>query len=218
VSINRFLARVSKQGGMSFANNFIVRFENFPAPSSFQSYTDAEFQEKIEFFCDEAQLPNVNTATGTQNGVYLGVGSVDYPHTRIFTEFQLGFMLDADLSVLKFLNRWHGFIFNDVPLAEPGNKESNRINRLNYRDEYACTIKIIKPESGPESTTQRQPRTSVLEKAYPDAIDAVPLQFGSSQITKVTAQFKYERHYIIDRDIKNIKGNVSKLPTRSVVP
>jgi hypothetical protein len=45
-----------------------------------------------------------------------------------------------------------------------------------------------------------------MEKAYPYAIDAVPLQFGSSQITKVTAQFKYQRHYTIDRDITGVTG------------
>ena len=40
-----------------------------------------------------------------------------------------------------------------------------------------------------------------MEKAYPYAVDAIPLQFGSSQLTKVTAQFKYQRHYTINRDI-----------------
>ena len=29
------------------------------------------------------------------------------------------------------------------------------------------------------------------------AIDAVPLQFGTAQITKVTAQFYYTRHHVI---------------------
>jgi len=46
-----------------------------------------------------------------------------------------------------------------------------------------------------------------MEKAYPYAVDAIPLQFGSSQITKVTAQFKYQRHYTINRDITAVTGN-----------
>ena len=37
----------------------------------------------------------------------------------------------------------------------------------------------------------------VLERAWPYAIDAVPLQFGTAQITKVTAQFYYTRHHVI---------------------
>jgi len=191
---------------MSFANNFVVQFADIPQTLINLTLGDgvkgAEFDEMIEFMCDEAQLPNVNTATGTQNGVYLGLGSVDYPHTRVFTEVQLGFMLDANLSVLKFLNAWYSGIFygdyvryNETPPPE------NRPVRLAFRDEYASTIKITKTESGPSSTTQRKPVTYVLEKAYPYAIDAVPLQFGSSQLTKVTAQFKYQRHYVIERDV-----------------
>ena len=167
---------------------------------------------EVEYFCDEAQLPGVNTATGTQNGVYLGVGSVDYPHTRVFTEFQLTFMLDANLTILKGLNKWYDSIFGEEEVTAGTNApSSNRTNRLLYRDEYASDILVTKTESGPESTTQRRPITYVMENAYPYAIDAIPLQFGSSQITKVTAQFKYERHYTIVKDIKSIKGSVAEM-------
>lgn len=175
---------------MSFSNNFVVSFEG-PAAAYFNP-------EEVEFFCDEAQLPNVNTATGTQNGLYVGLGSVDYPHTRVFTEFQLSFMLDANLNLLKSLNSWYGSIFKENDID---NYVENRSTRLAYKDDYASTIKITKTESGPDSPTQRKPITYVMEKAYPYAVDAIPLQFGSSQLTKVTAQFKYQRHYTINRDI-----------------
>ncbi len=174
----------------------MVRFEG-PAATYFNP-------EEVEFFCDEAQLPNVNTATGTQNGLYVGLGSVDYPHTRVFTEFQLSFMLDANLNLLKSLNLWYGSIFGENEIET---YLENRSTRLAYKDSYASIIKITKTESGPDSPTERKPITYVMEQAYPYAIDAVPLQFGSSQITKVTAQFKYQRHYTIDR---NITGVVDK--------
>ena len=188
---------MAKLGGMSFSNNFIVKFNGCPI---------AIDDELIEYMCDEAQLPNVNTATGTLNGLYTGLGSIDYPHTRVFTELQLGFMLDANLTVLKFLNSWHNFIFDE---DQSGSLLENRVTKMKFRDDYACDIFISKTEMGPKSTTQRDPITYVLEKAYPYAIDAVPLQFGSSQITKVTAQFKYQRHYTISKDIRSIKGDVS---------
>lgn len=183
---------------MSFSNNFVVSFEG-PAAAYFNP-------EEVEFFCDEAQLPNVNTATGTQNGLYVGLGSVDYPHTRVFTEFQLSFMLDANLNLLKSLNLWYGSIFNETAMIENGTYLENRSTRLAYKDSYASTINITKTESGPDSPTQRKPITYVMEKAYPYAVDAIPLQFGSSQLTKVTAQFKYQRHYTINRDITAVTG------------
>ena len=158
--------------------------------------------------CDEAQLPNVNTATGTQNGLYTGLGAVDYPHTRIFTELQLGFMLDANLTVLKYLNEWHSKIFMEGGLEDGETLlNENRITRLRYSDEYVATILITKTEIGPQSPIERKPITYVLEKAYPYSIDAVPLQYGTSQITKVTANFKYQRHYTINRDVTTIKDS-----------
>tara|TARA_B100000902_G_scaffold306060_1_gene294608 strand:- start:887 stop:1591 length:705 start_codon:yes stop_codon:yes gene_type:complete len=223
VTIPQFLQTISKQGGMSFANNFIVEIEDLPEPLS--GWLESGY---LHMFCDEAQLPNLNTATGTQNGLYTGVGSVDYPHTRIYTELQLGFALDANLEVLKFLNYWYGSIFGESDLVKKeispeilvgdGNLTENRTTRVAYKDDYASTIKITKTETGPQSATQRQPITYVLEKAFPYAIDAVPLQFGSSQITKVTAQFKYQRHYTIDRNIKGVRGDVSALEKVSILP
>ena len=162
------------------------------------------FGETVAFMCDEAQLPNVNTATGTQNGLYTGLGSVDYPHTRIFTGLQLGFMLDANLTVLKYLNEWHSKIFMEGGLEEGQTLNENRITRLRYSDEYVATILITKTEIGPQSPTERQPITYVLEEAYPYAIDAIPLQFGSSQITQVTAQFSYTKHYTVQNDIRGL--------------
>jgi hypothetical protein len=201
VSINSFLAKVSANGGMSFSNNFVVMFSGIA-----NDYFD---DEELEYFCDEAQLPGVNTATGTQNGVYLGVGSVDYPHTRIFTEFQLSFLLDANLSILKGLNKWYDGIFGEEERLNGSSAPvSNRINRLKYRSEYASTILVTKTELGPNSPTERRPITYVMENAYPYAIDAIPLQFGSSQLMRVTAQFKYERHYTTVQDIRGVKGSI----------
>ena len=208
---------------MSFANNFIVEIEDLPEPLNGSLESDY-----LAMFCDEAQLPNINTATGTQTGLYTGVGSVDYPHTRIFTEIQLGFALTANLDILKFLNFWYGSIFGESDLAsgtispeivgEGGTMTENRTTRVAYKDDYAATIKITKSETGPQSTVERQPITYVLEKAFPYAIDAVPLQFGSSQVTKVTAQFKYQRHYTINRNVKAVRGDVSSLYKKSILP
>jgi hypothetical protein len=123
-------------------------------------------------------------------------------------------MCDANLSALKFLQDWVDYIFNEEgqdysskslrdiqSLAYGPIREENRNIRLKYRDEYACNIAISKTEIGPNSSTERVPITYILEKAYPFAIDAVPLQFGSSQITQVTAQFSYMRHYVIKNNI-----------------
>ena len=197
--ITSFLSQVSRNGGMSFSNNFIVEFKNGAG-----KYFDNDL---VEIFCEEAQLPNSNTATGTQNGYITGIGSVDYPHTRVFTEFALTFMLDANLTILKSLNNWYydiiGGTANNTTQMGSNPLASNRVMRVRYRDTYAGDIHISKTEVGKDSTTERKPITYVMEKAWPYQIDAIPLQFGSSQITKVTAQFKYERHYTKEQDVRS---------------
>ena len=201
---------MAANGGMSFSNNFVVKFLRPPVGLPVD-------EDYFEMFCSEAQLPNTNTAQGNQNGLYVGSGQTSYAHTRVFTEIQLGFMCDANMTALKFMQDWVDMIFDEGGSNETGlsreemqsrafdrNREENRNIRLKYRDEYTCDIAITKTEIGGNSSTERAPITYILEKAYPYAIDAVPLQFGSSQITQVTTQISYMRHYTIKNDIRSI--------------
>ena len=93
-------------------------------------------------------------------------------------------------------------------LASTRQKNENRPIRLRYRDDYARTILISKTEIGPYAPNQRVPLTYVLEQAYPYAIDAIPLSYGNAQITKVSAQFSYSRHYTIPNDITSVVGSI----------
>ena len=204
---------MNANGGMSMANNFIVKLQ----------VPKLKDNGDFAFFCDEAQLPNVNAATGTVKGRYMGEGQVNYPHTRIFTEMQLGFQCDASMSPLLFLNRWYGMIFPEYgqdgsgevgvyPAFDksPGStpydartiaRAENRTVQLNYPDVYCGNIYVTKTELGPKRDGGlRTSMTYVMERAWPFAIDAVPLQFGSASITKVTAQFYYSKHRIVYHD------------------
>ena len=202
MSINRFLGLMKANGGMSYANHFVVQIlEKNGTPAG---------GDLFEFLCDEAQLPNIQAATGTIEGRYTGEGQVNYPHTRVFTEVQLGFQCDGNMAPLKYLNDWYGSIFGEIPHRTGSTFDgipstpfaANRTNRVRFPKSYCKTIKITKTELGPEDSDGKRPSISyLLERAWPFAIDAVPLQFGSTLITKVTAQFYYTRHTIIHNNI-----------------
>ena len=205
---------MNANGGMSVANNFVVRF---PDPAVTVPGFNGGQDNVFEFLCDEAQLPNVTAATGTMKGRYLGEGQINYPHTRVFSEFQLGFQCDANMIPLKFLNEWYGSIFGERPVDAPDLNASEmsfssprshkRFNRLSYPDSYCRSITVTKTEIGPSYRLGLRPSiTYVLERAWPYQIDAVPMQFGSNILTKVTAQFFYTRHTVIHNDV----GNISK--------
>ena len=198
---------------MSFSNSFKVDIRGTGTSSGGNSISDdygMSGDNMFSFLCDEAQLPNVQAATGTLKGRYLGEGQINYAHTRVFTEFQLGFQCDADMTPLKYLNSWFGQIFSEIP-GDGGTYENQRSTRLEYPSNYCRDIYITKSEMGVTGAASRESICYVMERAWPFAIDAVPLQFGTAQITKVTAQFYYTRHHIINKG-----GATAKVASPSV--
>ena len=110
---------MSKRGGMSVSNQYDVKFQfTSTVSSAIAGYvsnlgaigTNAGSDYIFKYFCDEAQLPNVGTMTGQLTGRYTGMGTVAYAHTPVYTEFQLGWMCDANMTPLKFLTSWHNVV------------------------------------------------------------------------------------------------------------
>ena len=212
------MSKIGRQKGMSLTTGFDVAFQ-FGSKSTFPSsvYKDSH-EDLIQMLCDEAQLPNVQTATGQMSGRYLGESAVQYAHSRMFTDVGLGFLCDADLMPIKFFNHWYSWIFGDAQKVTIDDYESvvkesslpvERINRLKYPDEYTCSLYIMKTEPDNYAANGRIPITYILENAYPYSIDAVPLSYGSSQITRVNVSLYYSRHTVIYGDIKSIKTGLT---------
>jgi len=251
---------IVKQGGMSMSNNFDVQFEWKDSNSDLKSHlkrmgidfdqapsdkddssNPAKVADVLKMFCEEAQLPNVQAATGTYTGRRMGEGSVNYAHSKLYTDFQLGWMCDANMTPLKFLNALHTFIFGEYNLSggqniygtagsevagsgnifagsgksltsmkgsELNGERNNPENfiRLRYPDEYQCNILITKSEKGKSSPNGRPSMLYTLMDCFPYAIDAVPLSYGASQITKVTANFYYSKYKIIYNDVRKMTG------------
>ena len=129
------MTRIGRQRGMSLTTGFNVEVD-FPATSKFPADRYKKDKDIIDMLCDEAQLPNVQSATGQISGRYLGEQTVQYPHSRMFTDVGLGFLCDGDMLPLKFLHDWYNFIYSDgSPLSmsdwrsewtrEPGNDVSS---------------------------------------------------------------------------------------------
>ena len=229
-SIDTFIAAIAANGGMAMSNGYDVEFD-FRGKVELENYIktigvdlparsdSAEAGALINLFCDEAQLPNISAAVGQINGRYLGEGIVNYPHTRIVSDFSLTWMCDANMIPFKFLNAWHGFIFDETMFEENPTGSSlrdiksfalkrapNRVNRLNYPEEYQATLRISKAERGQNAPNSRVSLVCVLENVYPYSIDAVPMSYGSSQITRVSANFYYTRHTYYNYNLNGYTG------------
>ncbi len=197
------MSKIGVKGGMSLTTGFDVRFQ-FDNDFASEYYNDGD-EDVVHMLCDEAQLPNVQSSTAGMNR-FLGEGTVQYPHTRIFTDVSLGFLCDADMIPYKFLNDWYNQIYGEEvkPIEGSGIEgavatqpfDFNRENRLMYMDDYVSTCKIIKSEPDFSAPNGRVPVVVMLENCYPYSIDAVPLQYGTSQIARVNVNLYYSRHTI----------------------
>ena len=169
----------------------------------------------VQMLCDEAQLPNVQAAVGQLSGRVMGESQISYPYARFYSDLSLTWMCDANMIPLKFLTGWHNYIFdgngNDAPknlgktnLTSIKGEKPNKLNRpirLKYPVQYMCpTMRITKTEKGRSAPNSRAPISYILENAYPYSIDSIPLSYGTSQITKVTANFYYQKHTVVLND------------------
>ena len=179
----------------------------------------------VKLLCDEAQLPNTQAATGQLQGRYLGENQVNYPYARFFTDFSLSWMCDVNMTPLKFVTAWHNFIFdggeNNSPIpvndgtltgirtVPKGERQFNRAIRLKYPMEYGSTVRITKTDQGPQAPNQRAAISYILEECYPYSIDTVPLSYGTSQLTRVSANFYYAKHSVVYQDQTLLGGGAA---------
>ena len=209
------------------SNGFAVKFD---MGTELKKYIDSVITDAdiYEGFCDEAQLPPSQAATGQLQGRLLGEGSISYAHTKLYTDVQLGWMCDANMEPFKFVNAWWQYIFaeyapdtNTDPVDKDGyvpettsagydfmmssidEKSKYRTTRLRYPDDYTATIRIAKVEKGYNSEIERISEVHILHDAYPYTVESIPLSFGASQITKATATFHYTKHHVQYNDISS---------------
>ena len=178
----------------------------------------------ISLFCNDAQLPNISSQTGTQTGLYTGEGQVSYATSRLFTDVSLGWYCDRDMTPMKFLQAWHDFIYTGNSGSFIINAESNDAQyiltsnrsektKLQYPSEYYGKIRITKNEDD----IPGQSMTYLLLDAFPYSIDATPLSYGSSQLVNVSASFQYSK-YKIYQTTNSAKKNIPESPPRRPSP
>ena len=127
-------------------------------------------------------------------------------------------MCDANMTPYKFLTVWYNFIqgtevyyegspqklrnFKPNSISVPPNK----VMRMNYPKDYQAILRIAKTERGANAPNSRTPLVHLLTGVFPYSIDAVPLSYGTSQITRVSANFYYDQMRTTVADIRKYKG------------
>ena len=218
------MQNIARGGGMALSTGFFVKF-NFNKADGVKATLDGLNWDTgfnfTEQFLDEVNLPGAQAATGQLTGRFTGEGMTNYVHQKMFTDLQLSWLCDANMSPYKFMNTWYQYIFQEFT-PEGGEIETiqnsnastfaqmmavqeqpyNRTTRLRFPEDYHCTVRIAKAEKGPDSEYSRVSTVHVLQEVFPYAVEAIPLSFGSSQLVKCTANFYYGKHRVVYNDLK----------------
>ena len=97
-SISSFISAMNANGGMSLTTGYNIswslptdldanlsnRFANWKEPDS-----------AISMMVEEAQLPNVQSATGQLQGRYLGENQIQYPYAKLYSDVSFTWMCDC---------------------------------------------------------------------------------------------------------------------------
>ncbi len=226
MSYKDLMSSIASGGGMALSTGYRVKFDfDDGSDDGVKKVLESQLKYKegynyAEQYVDEVNLPGAQAATGQLTGRFMGEGVTNYVHQKMFTDFQLGWMCDANMSPFKFMQTWYQFIFQEfdsdgqaIPAMENNSnisaekmlstpaKEYNRTTRLRFPTNYHCTIRIAKAEKGPTSDTSRVSTVHILQEAFPYAVEAIPLSFGTSQLVKCTANFYYGKHRVVYNDI-----------------
>ena len=113
------MCSIARGGGMALSTGFRVKFDfDDGSDNGVKKVLEEQLKYKdgynyAEQYVDEVNLPGAQAATGQLTGRFTGEGVTNYIHQKMFTDFQLGWMCDANMSPFKFMQTWYQFIFQE---------------------------------------------------------------------------------------------------------
>jgi hypothetical protein len=188
-SISNFISRV-KNDGFSREN----RFEVVITPP-FSLGATTEEKEKLLFYCQAVSMPGINFMT---QEVYTFGEAREVIYNRNYDPIQLEFLMDEQMSVKWFFDRW------TEQIVDP------RTRMMSYYNDYVSTVDLSQIDA---SDTEKVKYTIRLHEAYPKTIDAIQYSADSKNLVKlrVTLQYKYwtvtegpQVNKQTDRDVPNL--------------
>ena len=213
VTIDQFKSQL---GRPSLTSKYYVEI---PLPSSTPNGSDSAFrnfakargldvtsdvQRNINLYCSEASLPGSSLALIDVASDRTGV-TERHAHRRVFDDrIDLTFYVDGDnYTVIKYFETWLDFISGASTSDQNKQVDETYHYRMNYVDDYSCSgMNITKFES--DSFKNINPTGGSLVytfvKAFPIAINSMPVSYDSSQLLKCTVSMTYLR-YVIKRTV-----------------
>ena len=184
-------------GPLAQNNHFLVTFSSLtPAVESYlTTYTRITniknfLSRNLGILCSDASLPTSTLATAEVKDNFMGVPQ-QFAHTRFYTDIAYSFYIDEDYTLLKIFEGWMEYISSG---ANDNVDQDHRAyyRRMKYPDSYKCnTMYINKFEKNYKRTLRYR-----FVNVFPKSINAIPVQYGTADILKVSVNFNYDRYIV----------------------
>lgn len=197
----------------------------FNPPDDVRSYLKANRQfdynintELITLSCSEASLPGSSLITNEINDDYTGVTERlayrrQYDDRADFTFYVDHGRSDGNYNIIWFFENWISYIANEQFKGGQGIEDVNYNYRFRFPDGKGSPTGAYVGDTGKATTGyraaalyinkfERDLKGSYLSyrflKAYPIAINSMPVSYESSELLKCTVSFTYTR-YVVNR-------------------
>ena len=183
----------------------------------------ADDQKTLGISCSEASLPGSSVATFEIKNDYAGV-TERYAHRRMYDDrIDFTFYVDANKYFpIRFFEKWMRYVVDEDNLADTQRGTQAGIDKTtpsyHYRMRYpdgangyrVDGVQVIKFERD-----HKQSLTYTFVKAYPIAVNSMPVSYDSSSLLKCTVSMSYIRYFIGDTsgtptDTPTISTNAQK--------
>ena len=166
---------------------------DIPIPDALSRWKGVGKQDKIQMMCSETSLPGSNLATFEVNNDRTGV-TEKHVHRRIFDDrIDLTFYVDAGLyQPIKFFEDWMSYITNDGATDNDLLRKDYNY-RLRYPDDYIQDQGLVvrKFEKDHQNIMEYE-----FVRAFPLAINSMPVSYDTSSLLKCTVSMSYIRYYV----------------------
>ena len=195
----------------SLTSHFEVNIPVGALPESVGSIVGTENDVILNLSCSDASLPGSSLATFEIRNDYTGV-TERLAHRRMYDDrIDFTFYVDANKYLpIRFFEKWIRYISDEDNEADPERATAGDLNtsspnyhyRMRYPDGtegYRCTgVTITKFERdfGAYKTSNPSTLTYNFVKAYPIAINSMPVSYESSNLLKCTVSMSYLRYHI----------------------
>ena len=184
-------------GPLAQNNHFLVTFSSLtPAVESYlTTYTRITniknfLSRNLGILCSDASLPTSTLATAEVKDNFMGVPQ-QFAHTRFYTDISYSFYIDEDYTLLKIFEGWMEYISSGAN-ADVDQDHRAYYRRMKYPDSYKCnTMYINKFEKNYKRTLRYR-----FVNVFPKSINAIPVQYGTADILKVSVNFNYDRYIV----------------------